>query len=217
MALLASTLFAGVLGAFLQPDVYADFIAGSGNAVIETVKAVWLAMANGFSIDTGIADVDRLLSRGGMDSMLYTIWLILGAVTFGALLEEFGLIRRLIDPMIAAATSTGRLFLTVFACAFGLNLVAGEAYEDVSPSTRRKETIFAGIATAYTMFLFDAAGLQFLLLSTVILAPATLLYVKARSEHERRLFSPTEVVLCAVIVVGGIIGAVGLWTGRITI
>lgn len=128
MALLSATLFAGVLGAFLQPDVYADFVAGAGNVLIESIKAIWLAMANGFTIDTGIADVDRLLSRGGMDSMLLTIWLILGAVTFGAILEEFGLIRRLIDPMVATAHSTGRLFLTVFACAFGLNLVAGDQY-----------------------------------------------------------------------------------------
>lgn len=128
LALVASTLFAGVLGAFLQPDVYADFVAGSGNVVVESVKAVWSAMATGFTIDSGIPDVDRLLSRGGMDSMLLTIWLILGAVTFGAMLEGFGLIARLVDPLIAAATSTGRLFLTVFACAFGLNVVAGDQY-----------------------------------------------------------------------------------------
>ncbi len=128
LALIASTLVAGVLGAFLQPEVYADFVAGPGNAVVESVKAVWTAMATGFTIDSGIPDVDRLLSRGGMDSMLLTIWLILGAVTFGAMLEEFGLISRLVEPMIAAATSTGRLFLTVFACAFGLNVVAGDQY-----------------------------------------------------------------------------------------
>ena len=128
LALLAATLFAGVLGAFLQPDVYADFVAGSGNVVVESLKAIWLAMANGFSIDSGIPDVDRLLSRGGMDSMLLTIWLIIGAVTFGAMLEEFGLINRLVNPMIAAATSTGRLFVTVFACGFGLNVVAGDQY-----------------------------------------------------------------------------------------
>lgn len=128
LALIAATLFAGVLGAFLQPDVYADFIGGAGNVVVESVKAVWLAMANGFTIDTGIPDVDRLLSRGGMDSMLLTIWLIIGAVTFGALLEELGLIDRLVLPMIGAARSTGQLFLTVFACAFGLNVVAGDQY-----------------------------------------------------------------------------------------
>jgi NhaC family Na+:H+ antiporter len=79
-------------------------------------------------MNSGIADIDRLLSRGGMDSMLLTIWLIIGAVTFGALLEQLGLIDRIIDPMIAAAKSRGRLYLAVFATGFGLNVVAGDQY-----------------------------------------------------------------------------------------
>jgi Na+:H+ antiporter, NhaC family len=128
LALACSALFAGLLGAFLQPSVVADFVPGDGNPVVESVKAVWIAMANGFSIDTGISEIDGLLSRGGMDSMLGTIWLIIGAVTFGALLEEFGLIGRLVDPLIRSAGSTGRLFLTVFLCGFGLNVVAGDQY-----------------------------------------------------------------------------------------
>jgi arginine:ornithine antiporter/lysine permease len=104
------------------------------------------------------------------------------------------------------------------AAAYALKLgLTGETYADVAPRTRRSQTIVAGIATGYTLFLFEAAGLKFLLLATVILAPATLLYVKARSEQGRRIFTPTEIVLCAVIVIGGIVGAVGLWTGRITI
>ena len=60
--------------------------------------------------------------------MLPTVWLIIGAVTFGTLLEEFGMIARLVDPLIRAARTTGRLFATVFACAFGLNVVAGDQY-----------------------------------------------------------------------------------------
>ncbi|MFF2412146.1 Na+/H+ antiporter NhaC family protein [Streptomyces sp. NPDC058092] len=128
LALVYSTLFAGCLGAFLQPSVMRDFVSGSGNIVIESVKGVWSAMANGFSIHSGIGEIDELLSRGGIDRMLLTLWLIVGAVTFGALLEEFGLIGRLIDPVIRSAKSTGRLYVTVFACAFGLNIVAGDQY-----------------------------------------------------------------------------------------
>jgi NhaC family Na+:H+ antiporter len=128
LALAFAALFAGVLGAFLQPEVMQDFVAGTGGPVVESIKGIWLAMANGFSIDSGIGEIDRLLSRGGMDSMLLTLWLIIGAVTFGALLEAFGLIARLIDPLIAAAKSTGRLFVTVFACGLGLNVVAGDQY-----------------------------------------------------------------------------------------
>ena len=104
------------------------------------------------------------------------------------------------------------------AAAYSLKLgLTGEAYENVNAGRRRRETIVAGIATAYTLFLFEAAGLKFLLLSTVILAPATLLYIKARSERGRRLFSPTEIALCALIVAAGITGVVGLWTGFIAV
>ncbi|MEV0286303.1 MULTISPECIES: basic amino acid/polyamine antiporter [unclassified Kribbella] len=104
------------------------------------------------------------------------------------------------------------------AAAYALKLgLTGETYEEVGAGTRRKETIFAGIATAYTLFLFDAAGLKFLLLCAIILAPATLLYVKARAELGRRIFTPTEIVLLVLIIIGAGVGVVGLWTGRISI
>ena len=104
------------------------------------------------------------------------------------------------------------------AAAYALKLgLTGESYEGIPAGIRRRETVFAGVATAYTIFLFDAAGGKFLLLMTVLLAPAALLYVKERSEHGRRLFSPAEVGLFVIIVIGGISGVVGLWTGRITI
>jgi arginine:ornithine antiporter/lysine permease len=106
----------------------------------------------------------------------------------------------------------------LLAAAYALKLgLTGETFEEVASGTRRKETIIAGVATAYTIFLFDAAGLKFVLLMTVILAPATLLYVKARSEHGRRLFTPAEIALLALILVGAVVGAVGLWTGRIAL
>ncbi len=128
LALMASALFAGILGAFLQPQVMADFVGGGAGAVVGSVKGIWLAMGSGFSIHSGIGEIDRLLSRGGMHSLLPTIWLIIGAVTFGTLLEHFGLISRLVDPLLRAARSTGRLFVTVFAVAFGLNVFAGDQY-----------------------------------------------------------------------------------------
>jgi NhaC family Na+:H+ antiporter len=129
LALMTSALFAGLLGVLTQYGVVRAFVADpSLDAVRAGIQAVWQAMATGFTMESGIGDIDLLLSRGGMDSMLLTLWLIIGAVTFGTLLEEFGLIGRLIDPMVRAARSTGRLFLTVFATAFGLNIVAGDQY-----------------------------------------------------------------------------------------
>ena len=106
----------------------------------------------------------------------------------------------------------------LLAAAYALKLgLTGEAYEGVTSRIRTRETIAAGVATGYTLFLFDAAGLKFVLLATIILAPASLLYVKARSERARRIFTPTEIGLFALIVAGAAFGAFGLWTGRISI
>ena len=115
--------------------------------------------------------------------------------------------------------STALALLPYFlAAAYALKLgLTGETYEDATSRVRRRETIVAGVATAYTIFLFDAAGVKFVLLMTVLLAPASLLYVKARSEHGRRIFTPAEIGLFALVLVGGVFGAVGLWTGTITL
>src|SRR5690606_34566602 len=107
MALTFATLFAGVLAAVLQPDIIAGFVEGSGPTVVESVEAVWQAMATGFQMDSGVSEVDSLVSRGGMSSMLLTIWLIIAAVTFGAVLDELGLIQRLVEPVGRTARSTG--------------------------------------------------------------------------------------------------------------
>lgn len=122
-----------------------------------------------------------------------------------------------LDFMLDLSTSLA-LLPYLLAAAYALKLgLTGESYDGVAAGVRRKETVVAGAATAYTVFLFDAAGLKFMLLMTVLLAPATLLYVKARSEHGRRIFTPAEIGLAVLIVAGGVIGAVGLWTGRITL
>ena len=44
-----------------------------------------------------------------------------------------------------------------------------------------------------------------------------MLYVKARSEHQRRIFTPAEIGLLVLIVTGAVVGGVGLWTGRIVL
>ena len=128
LGLTSAALLAGSMAPFTQPEVVRQFAGGDAGPIMSGIAALWQSMATGFTIDSGYPDIDRLLSRGGMDSMLLTLWLIIGAVTFGTLLEEFGLIKVLVDPMVRAAKSTGSLYFTVFANAFGLNIIAGDQY-----------------------------------------------------------------------------------------
>jgi arginine:ornithine antiporter/lysine permease len=79
------------------------------------------------------------------------------------------------------------------------------------------EITIALLATLYTAFLLFAAGLEFLLISFIIYAPATILFAMARREQGRRLFSPGEAVLLAVAVAGAVLGVTALAAGWITI
>jgi NhaC family Na+:H+ antiporter len=129
LAILSAALLAGVLAVFLQPDVVMRFVDEPELATpLAYVKGVWLAMASGYEARSGLADVDALLSRGGMESMLMTVWLILGAVVFGTLLEEFGLLAKLLDPLLARAHTQGRLVATTAGTALALNVVAADQY-----------------------------------------------------------------------------------------
>jgi arginine:ornithine antiporter/lysine permease len=105
----------------------------------------------------------------------------------------------------------------LLAAAYALQIgVRGETYE-TGPERRRKELTFAAVAVVYTAFLIVAAGLEFLLLSFIIYAPGTVLFVMARREQHRRVFSPAELLLFVVAVVLAVLGIAGLATGLITI
>jgi arginine:ornithine antiporter / lysine permease len=93
---------------------------------------------------------------------------------------------------------------------------SGETY-DTRPQQRNRDLTIAGIATLYTAFMILAGGMKFLLLSAIIYAPGTLLYLWARREQNKKLFTPVEWVVFLVAVVGAIVGLHGLVTGYIVI
>jgi arginine:ornithine antiporter/lysine permease len=104
----------------------------------------------------------------------------------------------------------------VLAAAYAFKLVVTrESYADTDGRTR--DMVVAAVATAYTVFLLFAAGPKYMLLSLVIYAPGTVLFVMARREQGRKLFNPQELVILAVSVIGAIVGVVALATGAITI
>lgn len=121
------------------------------------------------------------------------------------------------DAFTFALDLTSALSLIPFllAAAFAVK-VAGrpERWGAVGRSTRR-ELVIAVVATLYTAFLLYAAGLKFVLVSFILYAPATFLFVKSRREQGRRLFSPGEAVICAVTVAGAAVGVAALAVGWI--
>ncbi len=89
------------------------------------------AVATGFVIETGYAGLDDLFTRGGMASMLTTVWLIIAAMAFGGVLEYTGLLARLLQPLLKAAKSDRALVAATGVTAIGMNVVAGDQYMSI--------------------------------------------------------------------------------------
>ena len=119
----------GLLAAFVAPErviAYAD--AGDLPTPIGLLKGVWLALADGYKSSTGDVAIDRLISRGGMASMLGTIWLIITALAFGGVVEKAGVLERLMTPVIAAAKSVGTLVAYLVGSVVSTNIVTADQY-----------------------------------------------------------------------------------------
>ncbi|MFD6368982.1 amino acid permease, partial [Streptomyces roseolus] len=112
-------------------------------------------------------------------------------------------------------TSALSLIPFLLAAAFAVKIALRPREHGVAGASTRRELVVAAVATLYTAFLLYAAGLTFVLVSLILYAPATLLFVKARREQGRRLFSPREAVVCAVSVAGAVLGVVALAAGWI--
>ncbi|KXF82842.1 Na+/H+ antiporter NhaC [Enterovibrio coralii] len=90
----------------------------------------------GYTSGTGIEDVDSLLSRGGMDSMMYTISLIIVAMMFGGVMERTNQLKVIADKVLAAAKSTGSLIVSTVLTGIGANLILCDQYMAIVMSAR---------------------------------------------------------------------------------
>jgi NhaC family Na+:H+ antiporter len=119
-----------VVALIWQPDLVRHFgdPDGTMSSSAASAKGLLMALADGFSIETGDAALDELLSRGGMSSMLNTIWLIMSAMCFGGVMERTGLLQRIVDQLMKGVRGTGSLIATtVFTC-IGMNIIAADQY-----------------------------------------------------------------------------------------
>jgi NhaC family Na+:H+ antiporter len=60
--------------------------------------------------------------------MLSTVWLILSAMMFGAVMETTGMLQRIAATILGAVRGTGSLIAATLATAFGMNVIASDQY-----------------------------------------------------------------------------------------
>lgn len=128
-ALLAGALAGCVFAMLFQPDAVLAYAATPDLPRFAGLfKGVWMSLYDGYKLESGHAALDELLSRGGMGSMLATVWLIVMAMTFGAVMEKTGMLQRIAVSILGAVRGTGSLVAATLATSAGMNVVASDQY-----------------------------------------------------------------------------------------
>lgn len=127
--ILIGALVGALFAVLFQPD---SVVRLAGNDALTRPMALlagsWTALFDGYKGDSGNAALDDLLNRGGMVSMLNTVWLVFCAMSFGAVMEKVGLLDRLMRSVLSMARSTGSLIVATLATSFGTNVLAADQY-----------------------------------------------------------------------------------------
>lgn len=102
-------------------------------------------ITNGFVAKTTNDEVNLLLSRGGIVSMMPTVALIVLTLSLGGLLVNFGLISAVMIPLATKLNSTVKLISAALAACIGINIFVGEQFLSIIlPGRSFKETFIAG-------------------------------------------------------------------------
>ena len=128
-ALLIGSLVGGLFAALFQAEAVLAYVNDPTLPVtIALLKGVWMALYRGFELNSGNPMLDELLSRGGMGSMMMTVWLIISAMMFGAVMETTGFLHVLAGRILRAVRTTGGLITATLGTSVGLNVIASDQY-----------------------------------------------------------------------------------------
>ncbi|SNS18148.1 transporter, NhaC family [Pseudomonas segetis] len=126
-AIFLGALLGAVFALIFQPEVM-NRLADPGAGNLASLKTVWTALFAGYESHSGNEALDGLLSKGGMGSMLTTVWLIICAMCFGGVLEKLGLLQRLLESTIHLAKSTSSLIASTVVTTIGTNIITADQY-----------------------------------------------------------------------------------------
>ncbi|MFA9461352.1 Na+/H+ antiporter NhaC [Thiohalorhabdus methylotrophus] len=129
------------------PTLFAGVLAGAATALIAqgaSFHQVFVVMQEGFSSTTGVAAVDELLSKGGIQSMMWTISLVLIALAFGGIVEQTRCLEVILNAVMRRVRGRFSLVTASTGGAVGTNLITGDPYLSIALPGRMFSPAYRG-------------------------------------------------------------------------
>lgn len=121
IALGTGVLLAAVFSFIFQPEILSSLSDSKFSALINS-------MLTDTAIVTENEKLNELFSSGGMNGMLWTIYLICCAMVFGGIMDGIGALARITQSLLAVAKSVFGLFTSTVLSCIGLNVIASDQY-----------------------------------------------------------------------------------------
>ncbi|TVZ55924.1 transporter (NhaC family) [Lutibacter sp. Hel_I_33_5] len=121
IALGTGVVLAAVFAFIFQSDVLSSISNSNFQAIIN-------AVLSDTQITTDNEKLTELFSSGGMNGMLWTIFLIICAMVFGGVMDAIGALAKITKVLLSVASSVFGLFASTVISCLGLNVIASDQY-----------------------------------------------------------------------------------------
>ncbi|MCU9612596.1 Na+/H+ antiporter NhaC [Caldibacillus lycopersici] len=113
-----------------------------------SIKELMNILFDGYVANTGNDVVDSLLTRGGMNSMMFTASLVLLALSMGGLLFSLGIIPTLLQSIASVLNKVSNVIVAAALTAIGVNVLIGEQYLSIILTGEAFQNHFAKLGLA---------------------------------------------------------------------
>jgi len=133
-AIVISALVGVVFALLFQPQAVIKLAGGDAELSrgFALFKGVWISLFSGYASHSDNTLLNELLSKGGMSSMLNTVWLIVCALGLGGVLGRTGILAYLLKIALTGVKSAGSLIGVTVATCVGTNILAADQFISIA-------------------------------------------------------------------------------------
>lgn len=121
MALGVGVILAAIFAFIFQGDVLESLSDSKFQTIVNSIL-------KDTQIETDDEKLTELFAAGGMNGMLWTIFLIVCAMFFGGIMDAIGALAKITKSLLSIASSIFGLFASTVVSCLGLNIVASDQY-----------------------------------------------------------------------------------------
>ena len=142
IALVIGTLAGALFSLIFQPQIINELSGGRNSSIVDSYIVIMDTITGEINIETNNVILNDLFSTGGMLGMMNTIFLVIGTMVFGGVMDAIGALKTISKALLKWADTTFKLFASTVASCLALNVSASDQYLSIVVSGKMFEKAF---------------------------------------------------------------------------